>query len=534
MSRSTQPDIILYNATIHTMNKGLGVVNALAIQGDRIIAVGTMDEVFSIAAPNTETINLDGMCILPGLTDSHIHILKYAQNIDQMNCELPSLDDCIRALKNKLAGNEKGGWIQGHGWNQNLWNRFGTRGDLDEVSEDHPIYLTAKSLHAAWVNSTALAIAGIDKNTPNPSGGEIQRDSSGEPTGILFESAMKLVSQHFPANTSEGNADLVSAAQEHLWKYGITGVHDFDGPSAFSALQILHMRQELGLRIIKNIPVEYISSAIEIGLMPGFGNKWIRVGNIKVFMDGALGSHTAAMFEPYEGQGDNTGMLLLDSDELTEIGRRASEAGFGLSVHAIGDKANSVTLDAFEQLKKFQFESHPHPIRHRIEHLQLLHPQDVKRVSQLGVIASMQPIHATSDMQMADKFWGKRSQYSYAWRSLVDTSATIVFGSDAPVEDPNPFWGIHAAVTRQRSNGDPGPEGWIPKEKISLHEAIKAYTRGPAFAVNQLHHLGCLTLGSFADLLVLPADPYNIHKSELYDLLPLGTMSGGLWRFRDF
>jgi len=391
----------------------------------------------------------------------------------------------------------------------------------------------SQSLHAAWANSTALAIAGVDKHTPNPSGGEIQRDSSGEPTGILFESAMKLVSQHIPTNTSERNADLISAAQERLWKYGITGVHDFDGPSAFSALQLLHMRQELGLRIIKHIPVDYLSSAIEIGLMSGFGNKWLRFGNIKVFMDGALGPHTAALFEPYEGQGDNVGMLLLDSDELTEIGRSAIEAGFGLSVHAIGDKANSVALDAFEELKKSQFNIH-HQIRHRIEHLQLLHPRDVERVSQLGVIASMQPIHAISDMQMADKFWGKRSQYSYAWRSIVDSGATIAFGSDAPVEDPNPFWGIHAAVTRQKPNGDPGPEGWIPNEKISLRETLKAYTRGPAFAVNQLHQLGSLTVGAYADLIVLPADPYKIHKSELYDLLPLGTMSGGMWRFRDF
>ncbi|MCK5645392.1 MAG: amidohydrolase [Anaerolineales bacterium] len=533
MSRFAQPDIILFNATIHTLNERLDVVNALAITADRIIAVGTIDEMFSIAAPGTETINLDGMCILPGLTDSHIHILKYAQNIERVNCELPSLDDCIRALQTKLTEKVKGQWIQGHGWNQNVWNRFGTRSDLDEVSEDHPIYLTAKSLHAAWANSTALAIAGIDKHTLNPSGGEIQRDSNGEPTGILFESAMKLVSQHVPANTSEGNADLVAAAQERLWKYGITGVHDFDGPSAFSALQLLHVRQELGLRIIKHIPVNYLSSAIEIGLIPGFGNKWLRVGNIKVFMDGALGPHTAAMFEPYEGQGDNVGMLLLDSNELTEIGKGAIEAGFGLSVHAIGDRANSVALDAFEKLKRNQFDTH-HQIRHRIEHLQLLHPQDVKRVSQLGVIASMQPIHAISDMQMADKFWGKRCEYSYAWRSIVDTGATITFGSDAPVEDPNPFWGIHAAVTRQRPNGDPSPDGWIPKEKISLLEAIKAYTRGPAFAVNQLHQLGSLTVGSYADLLVLPTDPYKIHKSELYDLLPLGTMSGGMWRFRDF
>lgn len=534
MSRFTQADIILYNATIHTLNEGLDVVNALAIKGDRIIAVGTIDEVFSIATPNTETIDLDGMCILPGLTDSHIHILKYAQNIDQVNCELPSLEDCLDTLHTLLAGKVKDQWIQGHGWNQNMWNRSGTRRDLDEVSEDHPIYLTAKSLHAAWVNSTALAIAGIDKHTPNPSGGEIQRDSSGEPTGILFETAMKLVSQHLPTNTSEENADLVSAAQERLWQYGITGVHDFDGPRAFSALQLLHMREELGLRIIKNIPVEYLSSAIEIGLMPGFGNKWLRVGNIKVFMDGALGPHTAALFEPYEGQGDNVGMLLLDSEELTEIGRRAIEAGFGLSVHAIGDKANNAALDAFELLKKTQFEVHRPQIRHRIEHLQLLRPQDLERVSKLGVIASMQPIHAISDMQMADKFWGKRSQYSYAWRSVVDTGATIAFGSDAPVEDPNPFWGIHAAVTRQRPNGDPSPEGWIPKEKISLLDAIKAYTRGPAFAVNQLHQLGCLDLGSFADLIVLPTDPYEIPKSELYDMLPLGTMSGGMWRFREF
>jgi hypothetical protein len=534
MGRFERHSAILHNGVIHTLNDSNEIAAALALTGDRISAVGSDDEILALTGLETEVINLDGRCILPGLTDSHIHIKKYAQSLDQVNCELPSLAECLNAVRFSLEHISSDQWILGHGWNQNQWTRYGNRLDLDQISYENPIYLTAKSLHAGWANSKALKIAGINKDTYNPPGGEIQFDSSGEPTGILFENAMQLVSQHIPSPSDGEVANLLSASQLNLWKLGITGIHDFDGPRAFSALQLLHNRGELGLRVLKNIPVDYMSATIEIGLRTGFGDEWLRLGNIKIFSDGALGPHTAAMFDSYEGGGDNTGMLLLDSEEIIEIGKTAIEGGYGLCVHAIGDKANNAALNAIETLQSFHNNDPDNRILHRIEHLQLLHPQDLQRVSKLGIVASMQPVHAISDMEMAARYWGDRTRYAYAWRSVLDTGALLAFGSDAPVEDPNPFMGIHAAITRQRFDGSPDPNGWIPEQKITLMEAFKAYTYGPAYASGQENHLGRIAPGYFADLIVMDDDPFKLEKEQIRNIAPIGTVVGGVWRFRNF
>lgn len=534
MNRHVNQNLILHNGDIHIFNDSFDVVNALAIRGNRVAAIGADENILSLAGAGTEIVNLEGKTVFPGLTDSHIHFRKYAQSHDQVKCETPTLDQCLNAVRSTAKGKANGTWILGHGWNQNQWVRFGNRTDLDGITSEHPIYLTAKSLHAGWANSIALQIAGLDKNSPNPPGGEIQLDSSGDPTGILFENAMQLVSQHIPSPTIDETAYEMIAAQTQLWSLGITSIHDFDGPHAFSAFQHLHNRGKLGLRVIKNIPVEYLSSALEIGLQPGFGHDLIRLGNIKLFSDGALGPHTAAMFDPYEGEEDNSGILLLDSEGITEVGKMAVEAGFGLCVHAIGDKANNAALNAFETILNYQENEPVLPIRHRIEHLQLLHPQDIPRVAQLGIVASMQPMHAISDMEMADRYWGERTRYAYAWRSVLDSGGILAFGSDAPVEEPNPFWGIHAAVTRHKNDGSPNADGWIPEERITLLEAFTAYTRGAAFASGQEIDVGRLDFGYFGDLVVFDTNPFEIEIDRLRDLKPIGTMVGGVWRVKSF
>jgi predicted amidohydrolase YtcJ len=533
MGSIDQHDVILHNGVIHTFNHMDDVAAALVITNDRIAAVGGDDEILDLAGSETEVINLEGRGVIPGLTDSHIHIKKYAQHLDHVNCEVSSLAECLQIVRSAVEHKSDDEWILGHGWNQNQWTRFGNRADLDTISHENPIYLTAKSLHAGWANSRALQIAGIGKDSTSPTGGEIQIDSKGEPTGILFENAMQLVSQHIPSPSDEELASLLVVSQNKLWQLGITGFHDFDGSKAFSALQLLHERGELGIRVLKNIPVDNLAAVIEIGLRPLFGDAWLRLGNVKIFSDGALGPHTAAMFDPYDGGGDNTGMLLHDSEAITEIGKTAIDAGFGLCVHAIGDRANNAALDAFENLQSFQNNDPGNFIRHRIEHLQLLHPHDLQRVSKLGIVASMQPIHATSDMEMAAKFWGDRSRYAYPWRTVLDSGATLAFGSDAPVEDPNPFIGIHAAITRQRFDGSPTPNGWIPEEKITLMEAFKAYTSGPAFASGQENEIGKIIPGYFADLIVLEEDPFELENDQIRDIDPVGTMVGGVWRFRN-
>ncbi len=306
-------------------------------------------------------------------------------------------------------------------------------------------------------------------------------------------------------------------------------MHDFDQSDCFAALQLLNQSGRLNLRVNKSIPVNLLSHVIALGLRSSFGNDYLRIGSLKLFADGALGPHTAAMFQPYEGDPNNLGKLMLDAEAILEDGYQAVEHGLSLAVHAIGDRANHEVLNAFEQLRKYEQDHHLPPLRHRIEHVQLLHPQDQARLGQLSIIASMQPLHATSDMTMADRFWGTRASGSYAWRTVLSHHTHLAFGSDAPVESPNPFWGLHAAVTRCRQDGSPGPQGWHPKQRVSLHEALHAYTQGAAYAAGMENRLGKLARGYLADLIVLEQDPFKLSPEQLASVKPVATMVGGKW-----
>jgi predicted amidohydrolase YtcJ len=295
----------------------------------------------------------------------------------------------------------------------------------------------------------------------------------------------------------------------------------------------------LRLRVLKSIPLEDLEGALEVGLRSGFGDDWLRIGGVKLFADGALGPHTAAMFTPYEDDVSNKGMLFLDSEQIYEYGRQAVEGGLSLAIHAIGDRANHEVLNAFESLRTYEAQvkqaegrfDEPQ-LRHRIEHVQALHPRDVGRLAELGVIASMQPIHALSDMDMADRFWGARARLAYAWKSQLHNGANLIFGSDAPVDSPNPFWGLYAAVTRRRFDGSPGPQGWHPEQRLSLAQAIHAYTTGAAYAAGCEDRLGKLAPGYLADLLVLDDDPFTCQADLLRSIQPRATMVSGEWVFQ--
>ncbi len=345
---------------------------------------------------------------------------------------------------------------------------------------------------------------------------------------------MRLVSDAVPQPSIDEIAAAIQQAQQILWRMGVTGVHDFDRRDCFAALQTLHAAGDLKLRVLKSLPIDDLEHAIALGLHSGFGDDWLRIGGIKAFADGALGPHTAAMLTPYENEPDNLGMLLIDGEEMFELGQKAVANGLSLAIHAIGDRANHEMLNAFEQLRKFETTLDPPPkLRHRIEHVQLLHPADAHRLAQLNIIASMQPIHATSDMIMADDYWGKRAANAYAWRTQLQQGAKLVFGSDAPVESPNPFWGLHAAVTRQRAGGTPGPQGWYPEQRLNIQEALLAFTQGPAYAAGMEDRLGKLAPGYLADLLVLKEDPFTCDPAALRDIRPRAVMIGGEWVFRD-
>jgi predicted amidohydrolase YtcJ len=528
--------LIIHNARIYTLDEKLGAASAIAIdsQNGRILALGQNDHILSEFSGKSEKFDAQRRTIIPGLTDAHIHLQKYALGLEMIDCETDTRDECIRRVENRVKHSKPGEWILGHGWNQNNWSEgFGNNVILDRVSPDNPVYLTAKSLHAAWTNSVGLIKAGITAETQDPPGGRIARDERDHPNGILFESSMELVSDVIPAPSIEQITQAIGNAQPALWRMGLTGVHDFDPQKCFSALQILHESGKLGLRILKSIPLEGLPHAVEIGLRSGFGDDFLRVGSVKIFADGALGPRTAAMIQPFENDPDNRGILIMDAEEIFEHGQIAINHGLSLAVHAIGDRANHEVLNAFQQLQEAQKDtrrpvSHTH-LRHRIEHVQLIHPQDARRLAQLGIIASMQPIHATSDMSMADRFWGERAAYSYAWMEQLQHGARLAFGSDAPVESPNPFFGLHAAVTRRKVDGSPGPNGWYPEQRLTVEQALNGFTTGPAYAAGMEDRSGKLAAGYLADLLILDRDPFKIDPNQLYLIQPIATMLAGKW-----
>ena len=526
---------LLHNAKIYAPDHSRKTASAILIEGSRILALGEKDALESLAHGNLEKQDMGGKTILPGLTDAHIHIQQYSLFLGKIDCETKTKEECLRRVADRVNKAKPGEWILGHGWNHNEWSASGawpSAGELNAIAPNNPVYLTAKSLHAAWANTSALNLASITNDTPNPKDGAIQRDTSGHATGILLETAMQLVDDMIPEPSIREIETAIEKAQPILWKMGLTGIHDFDHREAFMALQNLRANGKLKLRVNKNIPVESVEHAHALGLHTGFGDDWLWIGSVKAFMDGALGPHTAAMFQPYLNETENRGILNMDGEELFEHCRKAADVGLSMTVHAIGDRANHEVLNAYQQLRAYEKEKGLPHLRHRIEHVQVLHPDDAPRLAQLNVVASMQPIHAPSDMPAADRFWGDRSALAYAWRTQLNHGAPLAFGSDAPVESPNPFLGLHAAVTRRRADGSPSAEGWYPEQKLTLAEALSAYTVGAAYAANAELRLGKLAENYLADLIVLDQDIFSIDPNELLRTSANATMINGEWVFK--
>jgi len=536
--------ILLYNAKIHSPIQA----TAIAIRGDRIIALGADAAIRALADSQTEQIDCKGALILPGLTDAHLHFEWFSIGLTFVDVETNTVDEALKRVAERAKVTPKGQWVRGHGWNYSRWgDEFPTAAQLDSVAPDHPVHLTSKSMHSAWTNSLGLKLTGVTRDTPDPDGGKVGRDAQGNLTGILFETAMDYMTARsytafsdykqtgkIPDHTAEDVAKAMLSGQEVAWKVGLTGVHDFDGVRCFTAYQLLRERGQLGLRVNKNIPVAYLDQALALGLRSGFGDHWLRLGNVKVFMDGALGPRTATMIEPYDGEADNYGIAVTDKETLYEYGRKAMKGGLAMTVHAIGDKANHDLLDVYEQLRADESQlpiTNCH-LRHRAEHLQVLHPNDIPRVGKLKIIGSMQPIHATSDMNMVDKYWGKRGVYSYAWRDHLNNGAVLAFGSDSPVEPINPLWGIHTAVTRRRADGSPSEDGWYPQQKLTVSEAIEGYTKGAAYAAKMEDHLGTIESGKLADLTIVDRDLFTCDPMAIREAKVLGTMVGGVFRHR--
>jgi hypothetical protein len=529
-------DRILFNGQIVTLDDHQPRISALAISAGRVVASGSDDDIKPLGGAGTRLENLDGKLVVPGLTDAHIHWEGTARALQLVNVfEVSSKTDALDRVANRVMQTPAGQWIMGYGWSQDMWSdkAFPTATDLDRMAPHHPVYLQAKSGHAAWVNSQALRLCGVSASTADPEGGEIQRDAASQPTGILLENAMRLVSDHIPRPTPEQLADQMKIAQGLALASGLTGIHDYDEPSCLRALQILRERGELSLRTVKNINKAWLQAALDSGLRWGFGDTWLRIGGLKIFADGALGPRTAYMIEPYEGEPHNYGIATIDKEEMAELVSQASAAGLPATIHAIGDRAVHDVLDVYEAVRREEAARGESPTmrRHRIEHVQIIHPDDAQRLAELQIIASMQPIHATSDYRMADRYWGERAKWSYNARLQIDQGVVVVFGSDSPVEPFDPLKGIHAAVTRQRPDGSPGLDGWYPELRLSIDEALRGFTLGPAYAAGLEHILGRLAPGYLADLVVLDQDLYAIDPTAILNTKVLGTMVEGVWRY---
>lgn len=535
-----QIDHILLNANIHTMNPEQHRATALAIWGERIVAVGDDDEIADLASRHTRITNLEGLNVFPGMVDAHVHWEGYARSLQSVNLwEVPSKVEALERVARKVRELPPGKWIVGRGWFQDIWadKAFPTAAELDAVTPQHPVYLTAKSGHAAWVNSLALKQAHVTASTPNPSGGSIHRLPDGAPSGVLLEDpAMHLVYNIIPKPTPEQLVEWMADAQAKALKMGLTGIHDFDNPTCLDALQILREHGDLQLRVVKQINQDWIDNAIALGIRSNFGDDWLRFGGLKLFADGALGPRTALMIQPYENEPDNTGIAVVEKEEMMAYIKRASEHGLLSTVHAIGDRAVHDVLDIFEYVRQEEAQRgvERDSLRHRIEHVQLIHPMDVGRLAELDVIASMQPIHMAGDYMMADAVWGERAEYSYAWRKQLDAGAVLAFGSDAPIESIDPLKGIHTALTRRKADGSPGVEGWYPQERLNMREALRAYTQAPAYAAGMENRSGMLARGYLADLIVLDQDLFTIPPMDILEISVLGTMVGGHWRYQSF
>ena len=528
---------ILFNGNLITLDERQPRASALAISYGRIVALGSDEAMRRLGDADSVALNLDGKTVLPGLVDAHLHWEAQSRALKSVDVfEVESKALALERVAERAAMTAKGDWISGQGWAQDLWaeRAFPSKRDLDQAAPHNPVYLSAKSGHAGWVNSAALKAAGISGATPNPDGGQILRDAAGQATGILLETAMDLVEECIPKPTPEQLADMMAEAQALALRSGLTMIHDFDEPSCLVALQILRERGGLDIRAVKQINQPWLEAALDSGIRRGFGDDWIRIGALKLFADGALGPKTALMFAPYAGEPDNYGMAVVDKEDMIELVSRASAFGLPSSIHAIGDKAVHDVLDVFELVRQEEAQRGDarSSRRHRIEHVQIIHPQDRTRLAELDIIASMQPIHATSDRLTADRYWGERNRYAYNPRIQLDHGARIAFGSDAPVEPLDPLLGIHAAITRQR-HGEPAG-GWYPEARLSLKEALLGFTQGPAYAAGMEDRLGKLSEGYLADLIALDDDITRVEPDAIPELRVLGSMVDGIWRYRDF
>ena len=531
VTNNVEADTALHNVNGYTStNDGLTTFSVLVFDdAGRVVATG--DENLLNTYAQAAQIDGFGKTVLPGLTDAHGHVfgLGYlSNNLDLMGS--PTVEDAVAQIADYAAARSSVRWILGRGWNQVLWpvQAFPTASHIDAVVSDRPVWLRRVDGHAGWANRLALKLSGIDDDTPDPIGGKILRDEFGHATGVLIDTAMGLVTPHIPAVNKNEVRDAIQAAIRVLLAQGITGVHDpgIDLQNAETYLSLAD-NDQLDIRIYAMIGgAGEVLDAIGKPIRQ-YGNDRLEIASVKIYSDGALGSRGAAMIEPYSDDVENRGLPFWTQEQLNEQIAKANKMGFQVGVHAIGDLGNRMALNAFDEAQGGK----PSPLRNRVEHAQIISLDDIPRFARLGVVASMQATHATSDKNMAeDRIGPDRILGGYAWRRLLDSGAVIANGSDFPVELSNPFHGLYAAVTRQGRDGEPDG-GWYADQALTRTEALHSFTLAAAFAANQEDRLGSLEPGKWADFIVIDRDYFDIPVAEIDDIKVLQTWVAGQLKF---
>jgi predicted amidohydrolase YtcJ len=512
-------DLVLINGKVWTVNDRRPEAEAVAILGNRIAAVGSTQEIRKWIGASTKVIDLQGKRVTPGFNDSHAHFFDGGRGLSSVQLrDAKTPEEFRNRIQDFAARTPKGRWILNGNWDHENWNppNLPTRQLIDQVTKDNPVFINRLDGHMCLANSLALKLAGVTRETPDPPGGTIVRDANGEPTGVLKDAAMSYVYKVIPAPSEEEIAEAIRAALAYAAENGVTSVQDMSAsPEVFAVYQKLLANGELTVRIYGHQPLSEWSRLTRAGVRAGFGNDKLKIGGLKGFADGSLGSTTALFFEPYLDAPNTSG---LPSDEMFPESKmfnnilNADKAGLQIAVHAIGDKANKMILDFFAEVEK---QNGPRDRRFRIEHAQHLRPEEIKRFGSQHVIASMQPYHAIDDGRWAENRIGpERAKGTYAFRSLLDAGATLAFGSDWFVAPMEPMKGIYAAVTRRTLDGK-RPQGWVPDQKITVAEAVRAYTLGSAYASFDEKIKGSIEPGKLADLAVLSADIFKINPIEI-------------------
>ena len=528
------PDLIIHHARIYTAIDAHPEASALAIRGDRIVAVGDEADVLALKGAATQILDLGGRTIVPGLTDAHGHFTSLGSSLQRLDFRgVKSYDAIVAMVKARAMKARPGEWILGRAWDQNLWDdkAFPTHEKLDAAAPDNPVYLTRVDGHAGLANAKAMQLAGVTRATEAPPGGRLIREQDGTPSGVFVDGAQRLIAAKIPAESDAQLDEQILLADKECRRLGLTMVHDAGNTKrAIDAYKRLADSGALQTRIyaMARGSLSDLAPFFRAGPIANYHDYHVIVRAIKIIADGALGSRGAAMLDDYSDEPGNKGLLTTPPEEVYAETLAASKAGFQTCIHAIGDRANREVLDVFARVQKEV--PGAKALRMRDEHAQILSPHDIPRFAQLGVIASMQPTHCTSDMPWVPARIGQKrtSDGAYVWQKLMKTGVVIASGSDFPVEQPNPMLGLYAAITRQDVNGNP-PGGWAPDQRMTRMEALQSFTINAAYAAHMEHELGTLAPGKLADLVVLSGDVMTEPVKDILTTTVVKTMIGGRW-----